>query len=420
MSTPRYTFDRVVRLLISALVIVALLAVVAYLSEVLLPFVVAFLLAYLLNPFVDFFQRKIFKYRFPAIMFTLLAVVVVFSALLVLLIPMMIEQSQHLLRLLRQLASDQAIAERARLILPESLWQSFSDFLQRSEIAALFDKSVTPMTEMTEPVMINENWWDRLVNFFSNPEISSYLADEKFLTHGRDALNKILPFTATLFAGVFTGMISVALSMTFFLMIFMYLFFILRDFQRVSNGWQKLLPPEHRASIIEFIHDFNGYLHRYFRAQTMIAGFSAIIMAVGFQLIGLPMGIMLGLFCGLLSIIPYLQIVGCLPAALLALIYSLDSGMSFWWIGAQIAVVFIVAQLLYDIILVPRIMGGATGLSPAVILLSLSIWWKFLGVLGFLIALPMTCLLLAYYKRMLEKQQIVSDEKSGTKEIYSK
>ena len=73
--------------------------------------------------------------------------------------------------------------------------------------------------------------------------------------------------------------------------------------------------------------------------------------------------------------------------------------MNIWAMCGLTILVFAVVQAIQDSFLVPRIMGRVTGLSPAVILLSLSVWGKLLGLLGLLIALPMTCLLIAYYRR---------------------
>ena len=66
-------------------------------------------------------------------------------------------------------------------------------------------------------------------------------------------------------------------------------------------------------------------------------------------------------------------------------------------------------QAIADAILVPRIMGKVTGLNPAMILLSLSVWGKLLGLLGLIIALPMTYLLMVYYRRFLAKQTAAAD-----------
>ena len=117
------------------------------------------------------------------------------------------------------------------------------------------------------------------------------------------------------------------------------------------------------------------------------------------------MAILLGLFIGLLNMVPYLQMIGIIPAVLLALVHALETGTNFWMVLGLTGLVFAVAQIVQDAFLVPKIMGDVTGLSPAAILLSLSIWGKLLGIFGLLIALPMTCLLLAYYQRLLATSQ---------------
>jgi predicted PurR-regulated permease PerM len=123
-------------------------------------------------------------------------------------------------------------------------------------------------------------------------------------------------------------------------------------------------------------------------------------------IIGMPMAILLGLFIGLLNMVPYLQIIGLIPAFLLALVHALETGGNLWTMLALTGLVFVVVQIIQDAILVPRIMGKEMGLSPAMILLSLSIWGKLLGIFGLLIALPMTCLLVAYYRRFLTRAEV--------------
>jgi predicted PurR-regulated permease PerM len=153
--------------------------------------------------------------------------------------------------------------------------------------------------------------------------------------------------------------------------------------------------------VVAFLEDFRLAMSRYFRAQAAVAALTGVMFAVGFALIGLPMGILLGLFMGLLNMVPYLQNIGLIPAVFFAFVHSVESGQSFWLVLGLTMGVFILAQIIQDVVLVPRIMGKTTGLSPAIILLSLSIWGKLLGMLGLLIAIPATCLLLAYYRRLL-------------------
>jgi len=118
--------------------------------------------------------------------------------------------------------------------------------------------------------------------------------------------------------------------------------------------------------------------------------------------IDLPMGIILGLFIGLLNMVPYLQTIGLIPAYLFSILSALQTGSSFWVAILLVTVVFVIIQTFQDGYLVPKIMGKVTGFSPAIILLSLSIWGKLLGFLGLIIALPMTALLFAYYRRFLK------------------
>ena len=99
--------------------------------------------------------------------------------------------------------------------------------------------------------------------------------------------------------------------------------------------------------------------------------------------------------------VPYLQIVGIVPMVFLCLLQALETGNNFWVVLALAVGVLIIVQLIQDLFLVPKIMGKMTGLNPAIILLSLSIWGILLGVLGMIIALPMTTLLLSYYERFI-------------------
>jgi predicted PurR-regulated permease PerM len=82
-----------------------------------------------------------------------------------------------------------------------------------------------------------------------------------------------------------------------------------------------------------------------------------------------------------------------------------DTGQSFWMIMLGALIVFAVVQIIQDTILTPKIMGHVTGLNPAIILLSLSIWGSLLGILGMVIALPMTSLLITYYQKYVIKNK---------------
>ena len=121
--------------------------------------------------------------------------------------------------------------------------------------------------------------------------------------------------------------------------------------------------------------------------------------------------------------VPYLQLISIPPALLLCLLQSAENGQNFWVLAAICMGIYIIVQLIQDTVLVPRIMGHVTGLNPAIILLSLSIWGTLLGVIGMIIALPMTSLLLAYYHKYIlhnhentEKKDTPKPPKNNKKE----
>ena len=90
-----------------------------------------------------------------------------------------------------------------------------------------------------------------------------------------------------------------------------------------------------------------------------------------------------------------------ISAPLLAILKAADTGGNFWIIIASALAVFIIVQAIQDGFIVPRVMGKITGLNPAIILLSLSIWGSLMGMLGMIIALPLTTLMLSYYQRFI-------------------
>ena len=122
----------------------------------------------------------------------------------------------------------------------------------------------------------------------------------------------------------------------------------------------------------------------------------------------MPIG--LGCLIGVISFVPYLQVVGMVPAALLALLKAAESGENFWWLLCLVLIVYLVVQVLQDTIFTPRIMGKIMGLPPAIILLSLSVWGYVLGIVGLIIALPVTTLAISYYRRYVVGSERITDE----------
>jgi predicted PurR-regulated permease PerM len=354
-----YTFDTVVRILFTAAVIFVLILLARYLSDVLIPFAIAVLLAYLLNPLVLLIQRKVTN-RSGAVLLSLAAVVVALALLGAVVVPMITDEMAHMGKIIGQIVSNTDFAARAAELLPGGVWESIKDYLAREEVRGFFK---------------SKDFWQMLAN----------------------AARKVLPGAW----GVLAGTASFLFGLVGLVVILLYLLFVLIDYESISGGWSNLIPLPYRDGVREFISEFESAMTRYFRGQALISAISALLMCIGFVLIGLPMGILLGLVMGLLNMIPYLQLLGVIPAFLLALFKALEAGSSIWVALGLTAAVLAGVQVVQDWILAPKIMGKVTGLNPAFILLSLTIWGKILGFLGLIVALPMTCLVLAYYRRFL-------------------
>lgn len=357
-NTP-YSFDRVVRMALTAGLLWAVITVLGYLSDVLVPFAVALILAYILNPVVLFVQEYV-KSRGVAIGLTLIVFVLAAIGIVWIIVPLMGREITHMGRLLSELVNNSKLAEAAANRLPPDVWQTLRDY-------------------------------------FNTPEVQNFFRTDSFISMAQTVLRKLLPGIM----GLISGTYSLIMALVVPGVVAMYLIFLLLDFQKVSIVWKEMIPAPYRAGVVSFVEDFDLAMNRYFRGQIMISGVLCIVFAAGFFIIGLPLGILLGILLGVMSLVPYLQVLGAIPAVVVAAIHALETGQSFWLVLGLTGLVFVAAQIVQDVILVPRIMGKAMGLSPAVMLLSLSVWGKLLGMLGLLIALPMTCLVLAYYRRLV-------------------
>lgn len=357
-----YTLDRIVRIALAVALVWGVIWLLNLLSDVLIPFAVALLLAYLMNPLVCLVQRRVHN-RVAAVLSSLALVIVVFGAAGALVVPQIAAQVRHMAAIIAKLGSEE-IAARAATIVPADLWLQIEAYLQQDQVRELFQS-------------------------------------ESAVGFAQQVAQRVLPGVW----GVISGTASLLMGVIGAGIVVLYLVFLLIDFDRVRDRWTELIPPRLRGPIVGFLRDFSRGMQLYFRGQAVVASIVGILFAVGFTLIGLPMGILLGLFIGLLNMVPYLQIIGLVPAFVFALLHALDTGGSPWLMLGLTGLVFAVVQTLQDAVLVPRIMGKVTGLSPAVILLSLSVWGKLLGLFGLLIALPMTVLLWTYYKRYITDPQ---------------
>lgn len=224
-------------------------------------------------------------------------------------------------------------------------------------------------------------------------------------------VSRIFKELAPRFWSLLSGSINILLSIFASFIILLYIVFILLDYEAISNGWSKMLPVKYRKFAENLLTDVQLGMNKYFRGQALVAFCVGILFSIGFLIIDFPLAIGLGIFVGILNLVPYLQIVAFAPTILLAILKAADTGQNFWVIILSATAVFVIVQIIQDGFIVPKIMGKITGLNPAIILLSLSVWGTLMGFVGLIIALPLTTLIISYYERfILGHEKITTSE----------
>lgn len=355
MEQKKITFDSFVRGILTIFIVVGIIWLLGRLSSVLLPFFLAWLIAYLLFPLVKFFQYRCkLRYRILGILCTFLTVGLVLTGLGWLMIPPMIEEAEKVKDLIVQYVAH--------------------------------DSFMTNIPRQIEQY-IHDNW--------TVEDVKGLVTQEGFV----DTVKQTVPKVWAVISQSFSVLSSV-ISLT---MVIIYTLFILLDYEQFSTGWIYMFPERYRKITTQVIGDIGQGMNKYFRGQGMVAFCVGVLFSIGFLIINFPMAIGLGMFIGLLNMVPYLQLIGFIPAILLAVVKAADTGQSFWLIMLGVLIVFAVVQAIQDTFLTPKIMGKVMGLNSAIILLSLSIWGSLLGILGMIIALPLTTLLITYYQRYIVK-----------------
>lgn len=353
MERKKITFDSFIRGIIICGIVIAVLMLLKRLSSVLLPFFIAWLAAYLIYPLVTFFQYRLkLNNRILSIFCALLLLAAIGTTAFYLLVPPMVQEFSRVKDLLIAYFTDNTYVSNVP--------RSISDFLR----------------ENIDPALLKQLFQEKnLLNM---------------LKEAVPPLWSLVTGSINLIYGVFTVFI-----------ILLYIVFILLDYESISEGWARLLPAKYRPLLTGIMNDVKEGMNKYFRGQAFVALCVGILFSIGFLIIDFPLAIGLGLFIGVLNLVPYLQLIGFIPTIILAILKAADTGGNFWIILAAALAVFAVVQAIQDGFIVPRVMGKITGLNPAIILLSLSIWGSLMGVLGMIIALPLTTLMLSYYQKFI-------------------
>ena len=347
------------------LILAGLIWFTVEISSILLPFVLAFVLAYFLHPAVVSLQNNRISRTMATSIITCLFCLFVISVFLIL-VPIL--QAQILTLMLKV------------PVLADTLWQKI-------QFVVLYTKeNIAP--EQLQKIS----------------EMVSQTVFSLFNTMGSKMLT------------VLTGGIVFFNIVSLILITPVVLFYVLRDWTHVETKMADLIPQKCKNKVQEIFSEINTVLSGFIRGQASVCLLLGLFYGVGLSVIGLDLGLLVGLLSGILSFIPYFGfLTGVILSCLLALVQQASVSL---WIG--ILAVFIIGQILESYILTPKLVGGKVGLHPVWVIFALLSGGVLCGFVGVLVAVPVAAVMgvfirhiVAWYKSTpvyLDKQKDVKGE----------
>jgi predicted PurR-regulated permease PerM len=336
-------------------------AVLSYLQPLLVPVAVAAIMAYLLDPVVELLTKRGIQ-RTRAVLFVFGFSLLALAGILVWVVPQLYHQSIELAG-------------------------KFPDLVKNAQ------EKVMALLAKYERQYADNKYFQQ-----ANGEIQNWVQNQ---LPGLPA--RIMGFVVGSVEG-FLGVFGFLLGL---IVVPIYLFFFLRDAATISRRWSDYLPlrnSEFKNEVVTVLTEINRYLIAFFRGQilvTMIDG--AILGLVLLWPINLPFALLIGLMVAILQLVPYLGILICwIPAVLIAITKFGD-----WQHPVAVSAAFLIVSNLDGFFIAPRIVGDAVGLHPVTIIVSVFLWTLvFGGLLGALLAVPLTATLKVLLKRYIWERTI--------------
>jgi predicted PurR-regulated permease PerM len=323
------------------------------------PFVLAFLLAYILDPLVDQVERL----RLPrSAAIGVLAVPVLAGAVFVVVF------------------GAPAVARELSTLVGElpGAWEAIAGWLDRvrGRIVAL---GIPGLDEQTLP----------RVSEVDAQAVTGYV---------QERAGELAEGVWTAVLGLGRGLASAATVVGYVVLTPILTFYLLRDYDRMLRRARELLPEKRRERWSEFAHRYHTLLSRYLRGQVLVAVVIGALTFIGFSILGFPFALLLGVIAGVFNLVPYLGVYISLVPALAIAFLSGSLLVSL----LKIAVVFGGVQILEGAVLSPMIVGHSVELNPVWIMVALAVFGFFFGLVGLLMAVPLAILIKIALERGLE------------------
>ena len=393
--------------------------VINRLAPVFLPLAVGAIVAYLLDPIVDWIEAKYRFSRLKAIIVVFLGLGVVQLGLIMTVLPDLIVQSNRLIedfgRESEAAESDSGDKEAGEGTGTE---QDSVDLEVSSAVTnvvitnvALTNVTFTNLSTTNLAITNNLTIAERVANFvhdipkptilenFLNDE-NQTLVEDWVRRNGSQILSTILQKTLQ-GAGKIASLTGFVIG---FAMVPVYVFFFLLEEKRIVANWKRYVPVKDekwRDEIVFVLTSINDSLIVFFRGQVLVGLCLGALIAIGFSIIGLKYAILLGIMAAVLSIIPYLGVIlSVLPAIVIAIIQPDGPHV------LLVLLVFVLVQMAEGLVISPKIIGDRVGMHPLTIIIAVLIGTTLLGgIVGGVLAIPLTAALRAIMFRYVWKTE---------------
>ncbi|WP_034855269.1 AI-2E family transporter [Ignatzschineria larvae DSM 13226] len=339
-------FDRVNRLIFFWLGVILTVYLIHRLSSVLIPFLVAFGLAYLGNPLV----LKIESKRISRVW----AVSIVFVGLFLLLLLILL------------------------VVIPQVI----------NQILVFLDKIPTYY------LWLQDNVFPRLEHYLSLESLEMNKASvQRALSKSLNILGEITSRLAPSISGLILSLIGFIASLVLIPMI---TFYLMRDWMTITEKMETLIPRSIFPQTMDFLHEANFMLSSFLRGQLTVMFCLACIYGIGLSLIGVEYSLVIGLIAGLISFIPYFGATSGVIMGLLVAWFQYGTLTHLILVG----VVFGIGQLMESFVLTPILIGDKLGMHPIAVVFALMVGGSLFGFVGILLALPVCAVLMVALRRL--------------------
>jgi predicted PurR-regulated permease PerM len=373
------------------------------LEPVLWPIAVAGVLAYLLDPVVDWMQRRRVK-RTRAIVGVFGLALFTAVAIIGSIVPPLVSEARQLVAVVPEYLA--RVEQRATdwINHPPPFIQKF---LERRSGATRTSPSVAAAQEVLPAISTNAPVLTATAtNSAALPEGG---LDNQTLQTAADWLTGVAPRVAPWLLGQVGRVASWFGVLVGLALVPVYAFYFLLEKHGISSRWTNYLPvrdSRFKQELVFVLNAINDYLITFFRGQVLVAMCDGFLYGLGFLLVGLPYALLIGVMAVFLTMIPYLgAIVTVVTALIIALVQFGD-----WRHPLLVLAVFGCVQTFEGLVISPRIMGGRLRLHPVTIIMAVMVGTTLLGgLLGGILAIPLTAAL-----RVLMSRYVWKREERGT------